>query len=330
MRRVKIAGMSAIAALALSGAYVDGASAARTLELQERPGVYRSDGGPVATGEFVHGGAGASTFSSTSGTVECTDTALGGPLRSNDGKHDELEIVEAGGQLDDESPCEGISVRVTGFHSMTLGANGKASVTGDIKVEFIETPCTWEGKKGKGTVSFGSEPIVTLTSTLKRSKESPGTCASKITMTNRDDGMYLALPGYPGPAYIPVEAVVEDTTATKATASFLKGDEQCGENTGGEVIGKAKFERLANTVSIRGFNLVHAEPGVEYQIQLWRREPEGGCEDITYLGSFNTNDKGSYSDEETLSATVPKEDTEFFATVTDGAGYDDTTSVLLP
>jgi hypothetical protein len=113
-----------------------------------------------------------------------------------------------------------------------------------------------------------------------------------------------------------------------ATASFLKGNATCGGKNGGKVIGKAKFERLGNTVSVTSFNTKGADPLTQYQIELWGGSP---CHEITDYGAFSTNKKGVFKFKESLPATVETGETSFFATLYNEAAeeFSDTTAVTL-
>ena len=113
----------------------------------------------------------------------------------------------------------------------------------------------------------------------------------------------------------------------KASSSFLSDNGTCGGNNGGAVVGKAKFERLGNTVAITSFTTKHLLPFEFYEIELWGSSP---CHEIVDYGGFDTNKKGVFKYKESLSTTVGEGETEFFATLLGGGFYNDTTTVTLP
>jgi len=83
----------------------------------------------------------------------------------------------------------------------------------------------------------------------------------------------------------------------KATAPLLKGNQTCGDNNGGKVIGKATV--WAFNVGTPGeylgisIKLAHASPNSLYEVELWQSSP---CTSFGGWGDpFETNSKGANS-----------------------------------
>lgn len=118
----------------------------------------------------------------------------------------------------------------------------------------------------------------------------------------------------------------------KASAPLLKGNETCGDNNGGAVIGKATVyafnENTANEYLGVSIKLKHASPNSLYEVELWQSSP---CSLYAAWGDpFETNSKGA-SSWGIGTVTVTPGEHEFFAAVLDVETGErtDATSVFL-
>jgi hypothetical protein len=117
--------------------------------------------------------------------------------------------------------------------------------------------------------------------------------------------------------------------STKAKAPIQKENAQCGNDTGGTVIGTASFKRTGNSVTVT-YKLTGGLPTTEYTVELWEGKPPGvSCfPPFGTVAKFTTNKKGKGVGKGTI--VVPEGATRFFATGNNTTnGFNDSLAVTL-
>jgi len=83
-------------------------------------------------------------------------------------------------------------------------------------------------------------------------------------------------------------------TAGTVNADVLAGNDQCGDDTGGDVIGTAKYGRKGkknDTIKV-DFKLTHAAPNRKYHVQLWLVTGPDECTKLKEYGVIRTDAQG--------------------------------------
>ncbi len=134
------------------------------------------------------------TFSGAGSTIKCSSfdqTGIVGELETNVEKKDTITLTGADGLYEglhsalDESGCgpDWEGVKLSGFPwTLSLGANGKAKVTGHAVFSF-EDGCSYELKKIQATMSIGVSVPLQFAGKAKRMSGSPPTCEKSFFVT---------------------------------------------------------------------------------------------------------------------------------------------------
>jgi len=189
MRRFSTTGLALGVVLAMSCLGTGTAVAApKTLSLY-----YPESGAPVPTGEAVELPSTAVKFEADGREGSCVDSLgpFASTLATNQQKTDLLTINSGSGSRCSYGTKYSITAEPRGFPwTLSLGANGKASVSGAIVFEVtVETfidkrvTCTYEAKKLSGTETLNGGLTVALAGNLKHQAGEKSPCNGTMVIS---------------------------------------------------------------------------------------------------------------------------------------------------